>query len=125
MSFFYFTDEVTVEDDTMASTVAVLPVGGEIDYAASPQLKEQLAARLKPGVRHLVLDLSDATFIDSTAIGVLVGAATKLQDRQHGSLLIVCENANVLRIFELTGLDGMIGLYGSREEALSAVAAAS
>jgi anti-sigma B factor antagonist len=124
LSFFYFSDEATADDVTMASEVAILTMGGEIDYAASPQLKEQLAGRIRSGVRHLVLDLSDATFIDSTAIGVLVGAAVKLTDTDRGLLLIVATNRNVLQIFELTGLDRMVGLHSSREEALSALALA-
>jgi anti-sigma B factor antagonist len=121
LSFFYFSDDVTA-DDSIPAGIAVLSVGGELDYAASPQLKERLAAAIKSGPRHLVLDLSAATFIDSTAIGVLVGVATKLRDSGDGSLAVVCTNHNVLQIFELTGLDGLIALHGTREEALSALA---
>jgi anti-sigma B factor antagonist len=124
LTFFYFSDEATVEDATIDGETAVLPVGGEIDYAASPQLREQIGACIKSGVRHLVLDLSQVTFIDSTAVGVLVHAAIKLQEDTGGSLVVVCSNPNVLQIFELTGLDSTIALHDSREQALSALALA-
>jgi anti-sigma B factor antagonist len=124
-SFYVISDETTV-DDMGCEGVAVLAMGGEIDYAASPQLRERIAAHIKAGRRRLVIDLSAATFIDSTTIGVLMGAVTKLRDAGGGSLQIVCadENAKVLRIFEITGVDSMIELYSSREEALSALSVA-
>jgi anti-sigma B factor antagonist len=124
-SFYVISDETTV-DDMGCEGVAVLAMGGEIDYAASPQLRERIAAHIKAGRRRLVIDLSAATFIDSTTIGVLLGAVTKLRDAGGGSLQIVCadENAKVLRIFEITGVDSMIELYSSREEALSALSVA-
>jgi anti-sigma B factor antagonist len=124
-SFYIISDEMTV-DDVGCDDVAVLAMGGEIDYAASPQLRERIAAHIKAGRRRLVIDLSAATFIDSTTIGVLMGAVTKLREAGGGSLQIVCadENAKVLRIFEITGVDSMIELYSSREEALSALSVA-
>lgn len=125
MSFFYIISDATV-DDVGCGEIAVLAMGGEIDYAASPALRERIFAHIEAGRRHLVLDLSAATFIDSTAIGVLVGAVTRLQDTDDGSLAIVCpdENQSVLRIFDITGVDNMVALHGSREEALFALALA-
>lgn len=118
MSSFYIGDDTTCDD------VVVLVVGGEIDYAASPQLRERLLAHIKANRQRLVLDLSWATFIDSTAIGVLTGAATKLREADGGSLAVVCTHEKVLQIFAITGLESMISLYSSCEEALSALAMA-
>jgi anti-sigma B factor antagonist len=124
-SFYIISDETTVNEAGRAD-LAVVAMGGEIDYAASPQLRERIAAHIKAGRRRLVLDLSEVTFIDSTAIGVLVGAVKKLNEAGGGALEIVCadENARVLRIFAITGVDNMISLHGTREEALSALAVA-
>ncbi len=118
MSSFYIGDGTTCDD------VVVLAVGGEIDYAASPQLRERILAHIKADRRRLVLDLSAATFIDSTAIGVLTGAATKLREADGGSLAVVCTHENVLQIFTISGLESMISLYSSCEEALTALAVA-
>jgi anti-sigma B factor antagonist len=122
MGFFYIGDEATDAVATNGDDVAVLLAGGELDYAASPQLKERLGESIDAGARHLVLDLSMATFIDSTAIGVLVGTVMRLRE-DGGSLTIVCagENQRVLRIFEIAGVDSLITLHRSREEALSAL----
>jgi anti-sigma B factor antagonist len=117
MSPFYVSDSTTSDD------VAVLVVGGEIDYEASPQLKERIAEHLLAD-RRLVLDLSSATFIDSTAIGVLTGAVTRLREAGSGPLAVVCTHEKVLQIFEITGLDRLVTVYRSCDEALSALVVA-
>jgi anti-anti-sigma factor len=75
---------------------------------------------------RLVVDLSPTTFIDSTAIGALVGAVMRLREHQDGSLAVVCseKNERVLRTFDIAGVTGLIVLYPSREAALLALATA-
>jgi anti-sigma B factor antagonist len=127
MSFFYVSDEDAPADVERRGDLAVLVAGGEIDYAASPQLRQRINDRIDAGARRLVLDLTDVTFIDSTAIGVLVGTVMRLHELgDGGGLSVVCaeENQRVLRIFEIAGVDSLIALHRSRQGALSALAAA-
>lgn len=125
MGFFYITEDALGERVGHEDTV-VIAVGGEVDYAASPQLRDSISAQIQGGRHHVVLDMSDATFIDSTAIGVLAGAADRLRQSGAGSLSLVCadENNRVLRIFDITGLDSLIACHPSREDALSALVTA-
>jgi anti-sigma B factor antagonist len=120
MSAFYISDETV--DEAIAGGVGGFAAGGEIDYAASPLLHEQIARHIKAGATHLVIDLSAATFIDSTAIGVLIGAVGSLREACGGALAIVCVDKNVLKILEISGLQAAIAIYRTREEALSALA---
>ena len=120
MSTFYISDETV--DAAAAGGVGVLAAGGEIDYAASPLLHERIARHIKAGTRHLIIDLSEATFIDSTAIGVLVGAVGSLREACGGTLAVVCMHENVLKIFEISGLQAAIAMYRTRGEAMSALA---
>jgi anti-sigma B factor antagonist len=122
MGSFYIRDDLTIEDAECDDDVVVLLTGGELDYSASPQLRERIAEHVDAGRKQLVVDLSPTTFIDSTAIGVLVGAATRLRDSGGGSLGIICpeENRAVLRTFEIAGVSEVFGLHRSREEALAA-----
>ncbi|HTU78369.1 MAG TPA: STAS domain-containing protein [Solirubrobacteraceae bacterium] len=126
MSFFYIGDDATGEALKWCDDVAVVVVGGEIDFAASPRLRECLADRVGAGKRRLVLDFSSVSFIDSTAIGVLVGAIMRLREHGEGSLSVVCpeENRRVMRIFDIAGVENLIELHYSRAEALSALALA-
>jgi anti-anti-sigma factor len=125
MSFFYFTEDATQQGVDHDDDVVILVAGGEIDYAASPQFRERIADAIGAGMR-LVVDLSPATFIDSTAIGALVGAVMRLREHGGGSLAVVCgeENEQVLRTFDIAGVTGLIALYPSCEAALLALAAA-
>jgi anti-sigma B factor antagonist len=123
MSFFYIGDDATGEGAEYGEDVVVLIAGGEIDFAASPQLKRRMADHIDAGARRLILDLSTVSFIDSTAIGVLVGAVMRLHELGGGSLAVVCteDNERVMQIFEIAGIDSLITLHRTREEALSAL----
>jgi anti-sigma B factor antagonist len=123
MRSFYIGDDVQI-DDAGCPDLAVLALGGEVDYEVSPQLRTHVVRAIKAGRRRLVLDLSDVTFIDSTAIGVIAGAVERLDEAGGGSLAVVCTHEKVLQILEITGLDSVITLFGSREEAVSALALA-
>jgi anti-sigma B factor antagonist len=118
MSAFGITRQ-TIDDE-----VAVVAVTGYVDFDAGPALKESLVACIDAGSSHLVVDLAEAGFIDSTAIGILVGALKRLEE-SGGSLVVVCTNENVQSIFELVGLDEVINLHRSRDDAISAFARAA
>jgi anti-sigma B factor antagonist len=95
---------------------SVVAVQGDLDLATAPQLKWMLLDALEEGHSHLVLDLKDSTFMDSTALGVLVGVSRSLS--ADGKLAIVCANDKLLKIFELSGMDGVFAIYSSFDEAL-------
>jgi anti-sigma B factor antagonist len=127
MSFFYITDDVPIEVGHCEQDLAVMVAGGDIDYSSTPRLRECIADHVDAGKRRLVVDMSKVTFIDSTAIGVLIGALVRLEEAGGGSVAVVCDqyNKKVLRIFEIAGVDNLFALHNTREEALAALAVAS
>jgi anti-sigma B factor antagonist len=96
--------------------IPVIAPEGELDMATAPALKRQLTEFLRGDHRGVVIDLSAVTFIDSTAVGVMVGAQRALPEGQR--LALVCSDPAVLRIFEITGLDGVFAIYPTAEAAL-------
>lgn len=104
--------------------VAAVVADGYVDFDAAPALKQNIIRQIDAGNRHLVVDLSAAEFIDSTAIGVLVGALKRLQGA-GGSLAIVCTNENIRNVFEIVGLGDVLPLHRSRDDAISALARAA
>jgi anti-sigma B factor antagonist len=96
---------------------SVISVEGELDLSTAPRLKWMLIDSLQAGQSQLVVDLSQATFMDSTALGVLVGVNRSLDDGAR--LAIVCARAQVLRIFELSGMDGVFAIFPELEQALA------
>jgi anti-sigma B factor antagonist len=96
---------------------SVVEVEGELDLSTAPRLKWMLVDALEEGHTRLVVDLSHATFMDSTALGVLVGVQRNLDEGAR--LAIVCERRNVLRIFEFSGMDGAFAIYPTLDEGLA------
>jgi anti-sigma B factor antagonist len=101
-----------------ADGYAVLEVAGEIDVYTAPQLRERLIALVEGGSRQVIVDLSRVEFLDSTGLGVLVGALKRLRV-VGGELLLVCAQERLLKIFRITGLDRVFALYDSLESATS------
>lgn len=97
---------------------SIVQVQGELDLATAPELKWTLSDVIDGGRRQIVLDLMRLDFIDSTAIGVLVGATRRGGDRV--TLLIASDRPTVLQVFEVSGLDSGFPIYPSTEEALAA-----
>jgi anti-sigma B factor antagonist len=79
-------------------------VGGELDMCAAPALADALRRAVDTRVASLVVDLTDATFADSTAIGALLEASARIRET-GGRLRLICTNRNVLRTVEIAGLD--------------------
>ena len=102
-----------VDDDTH-----VVAVTGEIDLFTAPEFKQRMAAPIDAGRSRLIVDLSAVSFIDSSSLGVLIGAHRRLKLR-GGSLVVVCDNETIVKTFQITGLDGVFTLTSSIDEALS------
>ena len=66
----------------------------------------------------LVVDLERVTFMDSTGLGVLVSALKRVRE-MNGELRVVCTRRAILRVLEITGLDKVLSLYSSLDEATS------
>ncbi len=93
-----------------------LAVWGELDLAAAPVLRERLSAAADQSSGPLIVDLLAVTFIDSTALGVLIGTQERCQERGI-DLRLVLEDARILKIFEITGLTELFAISPTVAEA--------
>jgi anti-sigma B factor antagonist len=109
-----------VKDDVIDDTTQVVDVSGEVDLYSAPDLKKHVIGAIEGGKTNIVVDLSKATFIDSTTLGVLVGARKRLRTR-GGALAIVCPDPDQLGLFEMTGLDRVFSIHSDRPAALAAL----
>lgn len=106
-------------DHRVEKDVTVVKVTGEIDVFSSPRLREMLLDVIENGGLHLVVDLGDVTFLDSTGLGVLVGIFHRLRGRS-GTMSFVGANDRVRRVFHVTQLTKIFVLYDSLEDAIAA-----
>lgn len=81
-----------------------IAVGGELDLGAAPALQGTIDHLLEDGATTLVIDLSETRFIDSTSVGILIATLNRLK-ATGGTLEVVCTEPNLLRVFEIVGLD--------------------
>jgi anti-sigma B factor antagonist len=98
---------------------SVIAIEGDLDLSTAPRLKWMLLDSLQEGRNRVVLDLSRTCFMDSTALGVLVVVNRRLEE--DARMAVVCDRAAVLRIFELSGMDGAFAIFPSLDEALAHV----
>jgi len=115
--------EFAVTEHPIDAARHVLDVRGEIDLFTAPELKQVLAEAIEAGRIRIVVDLTATTFLDSTALGVLIGAVKRLRSR-GGAMAIVSVDENIAKTFEITGLDQIFTILATRDEALKAVAPA-
>lgn len=101
--------------------VVVIQVAGEVDATSAGLLREALTVAMSEGTPRLVADLSQVDFMDSTGLGVLVGRLKAVR-QLGGSLHCVVTAERVQRIFNATGLERVIPLHVSLEEAIAAAA---
>jgi len=107
-----------------AGDVWVIALTGEVDLYTAPEFKQQLLDVIAQGASHVIVDLTDTTFIDSTTLGVLVGGVKRLRTND-GQLSLVSSDRNITKIFEITGLDRVFTIYGSRDEAVAGIGSAT
>lgn len=93
----------------------VVVAAGDIDLAVAPSLRESLAELLDAGHCDIVVDLIDATFLDSVALGVLVGALEQCR-QAGGDLHLVVTDPRILRVLGITGLASTFTTHSSRDE---------
>lgn len=107
--------ELSVVTRDVAGHVVVV-VRGEVDVYTAPVLRARLTELIDGGARRVVVDLGGVDFLDSTGLGVLVGALKRLR-AAGGSLALVCAKEPLLKIFRITALDQVFSLFDSVEAA--------
>jgi anti-sigma B factor antagonist len=106
-----------IETESVGGDAYVIALSGEVDLYTAPEFKQQLLDVIGRGGKHIIVDFTETTFIDSTTLGVLVGGVKRLRP-EGGRLALVCSDRNITKIFEITGLNKVFPIYGTRAEAL-------
>ncbi len=96
----------------------IVEVGGEVELHSAQQLRDALLQAGESERPCVVVDLSRISFIDSTGLGVLVGALKRV--REKGSLSVVCPQRSIRRVFEITGLLQAFSFHQNLAEAVGA-----
>jgi anti-sigma B factor antagonist len=112
-------DDFHIDEDRPSATTVVLAIHGDADMRAASELKDRLGEVIDDSPSAIVLDLTDATFLDSMTLGVFLTAMKRLRAR-GGRFRVVAPRAEIRRIFEMTLLDRVFDLDVTRQDALAA-----
>jgi anti-sigma B factor antagonist len=104
-------------NEQVTGDVPVVAVVGEIDVATAPTLAEHLGVHEEAGAGTVVVDLLGVSFLDSTALGVLVGSFKRLRE-SGGTLKLVIAEPRILKVFEITDLIRVFPIFATVDEAL-------
>jgi len=107
-----------IKTERLDERTSVISLSGEVDLYTAPDFKQHLLQEISDGSTNVIVDFTNATFIDSTTLGVLVGGVKRLRTND-GQLSLVCADRNITKIFEITGLDRVFPIHPTRDEALA------
>ena len=93
--------EFSLSQESLDNERHVVAVRGEIDLFTAPELKSALSEAIESGHTRIVVDLTDTTFLDSTALGVLLASAQRLAAR-GGRLELMNASPAVRRVLDMT-----------------------
>ena len=102
---------------------AIVAVDGELDLATAPQLGAVIAEMVDLGHRHLLIDLSAAAFLDSTAMGMLLYAIAPLRDDPDAVVALVGAHGIVQRSLNVSGIGALFSTFDTRDAAIRGLTA--
>ena len=95
----------------------VVAVRGDLDLHTVPELKKTLAELEGVDSPYVIIDLTHATLVDSTSLGALLEAARSVR-AAGGELVVSCRDRSIRKVFAITGVDQLVPIYASLEEAV-------
>ncbi len=112
-----------IDHDPIADGHLVV-ASGELDISATGRLSTVLAVASTSPAGRLILDVTEVSFIDSTALGTILKAAAQLDDNGT-TLMVVAPEGPVRRLLEVTNLTQRFRVFDTRDAALAADSAAA
>ncbi len=98
--------------------VTVIAPKGRLDMASASSFRERVLQLVQSGSTHLVIDLAEVSFVDSSGLGAIIGGL-KVARQAGGELRIARPNQQVLLVLDLTSLNRVLEPYGTVEEAVA------
>jgi anti-anti-sigma factor len=114
------TASFSLREEVPDSGTVVIALEGDADMGTAVKFNESFFSAARSGIRRVVADLSQVSFIDTTMLNALVVGHRRMT-RDRGSFAVVCDGPRVMRVLEITGLGQILDVFGTREDALDHV----
>ena len=112
--------EFSIKTAEVGRNAFVITLTGEADLHTAPELDRALQGVIALGGTSVAVDLGDVSFVDSTALGVLLRHQPRFTSR-GGDLVLVTQDRRVLRTFEITGLDRIFSIEKRLADGVAAI----
>lgn len=109
--------DIKISTKPLRGKFHLVDIQGEIDVYTSPKVKEVINDLIEKENYFLVINLEQVRYIDSTGLGVLIGALKKVREKE-GNISLICTNPQIKKIFNITGLIKIFNITKSEEEAV-------
>ena len=110
-------DELSIDLKTEnGGATLAFTLRGSLDLATAPTVRAALSEATETSSHDLIIDLTQLEFLDSTGLGVLIGAHRRAAER-GGSFRLIVSDGPISRLLNITGLIGVFAVYHSVEDA--------
>lgn len=99
---------------------AILDLVGEVDAYTAGRFREIMLGVIEEGHKDVIVSMQKVEYIDSSGLGALVGGLKRVSER-NGKIVIVCDNQQVKKVFEITGLEKVFQIFAKESDAILAV----
>jgi len=98
----------------------ILVLSGEIDVYSSPQFKQAIISILDGDEQHLIIDMQEVTYMDSTGLSILTSVVKRISPNGRTVNLVGCK-PHIERVLHITKISTFIALHQNTEDALKAI----
>ncbi len=99
----------------------IIDLSGEVDAYTSARFREAMVDLIDNGAASLIVSMMNVEYIDSSGLGALVGGLKRSTER-GGKILIVCDNPQIRKVFEITGLEKVFPIFAAEADAVEVLA---
>jgi|tagenome__1003787_1003787.scaffolds.fasta_scaffold19203819_1 anti-sigma B factor antagonist len=114
-------DRQVVSVETLDDQGALVVVDGDLDIATAAQLRTAISSKIRDGHRHFVVDLSDATFLDSMAMGTLLYSIMPIRHDPDAAVVLAGVHGIVERALTISNIGAMFSTFDTRSDALRGI----
>lgn len=113
--------DIKVSTRPVNDKTSIIEVQGEIDVYTASWVKDAVNEAMEKGHYFIIINLEKVRYIDSTGLGVLIGALKRAKEHK-GGISLICTNPQIKKIFSITGLAKIFSIYKTEEESIKALA---
>lgn len=107
-------------DKKSQDNIVIFYLRGEIDFIKAPELKTRLNKEIdEHGYTHIIINMEDLTYLDSSGIGELIGIVRKMRDK--GIIRLCSLQKSIYNVLRLTGLISLFQIDETEEESMSKI----